>query len=114
MRLYTFTNMYLSQIQKGIQTAHIVGELAKNNNNDFKEWASDHKTIIVLNGGYSSAISELQQEFSAKCAYSSACFWESEEALGGALTAFGIILPEQAYTDEDHWIKQKLIQFNLA
>jgi len=33
MRLYTFVNYYLSSIQQGIQTAHIVSEMSNYSEN---------------------------------------------------------------------------------
>lgn len=105
MRLYTFINMYLSSIQQGIQTAHIVSELfTKYDDQDFclediKEWAENHKTIIVLNGGYSSNIEELRTFFfEPENFYPWVEFRESYDALDNALTGIGIILPERIYT----------------
>jgi hypothetical protein len=104
LRLYTFINFYLSSIQQGIQTAHIVHELF----NKYKfssqtcalhidEWALNHKTIIVCNGGGTIdlkagiAIAEASQ-------YAWAPFYESGDCLSGALTGFGIILPEVIFS----------------
>jgi len=105
MRLYTFTNMYLSDIQRGIQTAHIVSNLySKYYTHDdgtmieqLDDWASLHKTIIVLNGGYSQHIQALHLLMSEQSEYPFAQFRESDEALDGALTAVGIVIPERIY-----------------
>ncbi len=68
-RLYTFINFYLSSIQQGIQTAHIVSELflkynTKNAPSKFQEvlnkWANIDKTIVILNGGSSF---DIRQDF---------------------------------------------------
>lgn len=97
MRLYSVTNMYLSDIQKGIQTAHIVSELSKiDKNADYKEWAENYKTIIVLNGGYSQNIQNIS-EIIGNSTLQGVAFTESEEALGGALTATGVVVPEKFY-----------------
>lgn len=61
LRLYSFTNYYLSDLQKGLQTAHLVSEMftkyvtGKHKKMLF-EWATNHKTIIILNGGNSNGV----------------------------------------------------------
>lgn len=106
MRLYTFTNMYLSPIQRGIQSAHVTHDLfVKYNehidfemNNILFDWAKNHKTMIVLNGGYSSTLFELIDLFDdPRNPYPFEKFHEAEESLGGALTCVGIVLPEKIY-----------------
>jgi hypothetical protein len=106
LRAYYFGNMYLSSIQQGIQAAHVtaemftkfptqVGDRAKM----LHSWANDHKTMILLNAGYGSEIRELMKMFvDAANPFPYAAFWESEEALDGALTSIGIILPEYIWT----------------
>jgi len=97
--------MYLSSIQNGIQPAHCVAEMfVKYSTQDpeqyrtLYDWAENHKTMIVLNGGYSD---NLQQLVNLLCVeknlYPWACFCESKEALNDALTCVGIILPERIY-----------------
>ena len=110
MRFYAFGNMYLSSIQQGIQAAHVVGEMFIN----FPEtewtatgepdhylytWAVNHKTMILLNGGYGSNLHDLYEFFNqkGKNPYPYAKFHESGEALDGALTSVGIVLPEKIY-----------------
>lgn len=105
MRAYFFGNMYLSSIQQGIQSAHVLGEMfIKYTQPDdmeteiLYEWAKDHKTMILLNGGYSEAIRDLYQFLeSAENPYPFAKFHEGIDALDGALTSVGIILPEKIY-----------------
>ena len=55
-RLYTFVaGLYLSELQKGLQTAHVVGELFADTELLSKQrdallnWAQTDKTIIILN-----------------------------------------------------------------
>lgn len=107
MRLYSLTNMYLSPIQKGIQTAHALHELYEKYHFSshpaslkINQWAKDHKTIIVLDGGFQSAIAESVELFydiyhTLHLPY--AFFKEEENALNGALTAACIIVPESIY-----------------
>jgi len=104
-RLYTFINFYLSQIQQGIQSAHIVSELfTKYENNALmtgiiKTWARSHKTIIVCNGGNSAGISEFSDVFQDS-PYPYADFYEDMDSLGGVRTGIGIILPEAIFKCE--------------
>jgi hypothetical protein len=103
MRLYTFCNYYLSSIQQGIQTAHVVSELMYKHcsENQFKmiqDWAKYHKTIVVCNGGNSKDIEDLHTFFCNKeNPYPLADFAEDEQSLNSALTCVGIILPEEIY-----------------
>lgn len=120
MRAYFFGNMYLSSIQQGIQAAHCLGEMfvkypdledsnwAKDHTEDQEkyemliDWAKNHKTMILLNGGYSENLRVLAQSFDQPYnLYPFATFSESKEALDGALTCVGIILPERIYNNVD-------------
>ena len=105
-RLYSFINMYLSQIQQGIQTAHIVHELfnkyyvmSSAAPTRLRDWSQSHKTIIVLNGGEGRAIDEMLEvtkPFAAKLDLPFADFHE-DEGLGNIRTGFGIVLPEEIF-----------------
>lgn len=108
LRLYTFVNFYLSSIQQGIQSAHIAHELFvkyKNNKNQIEkiyEWATDHKTMIVLNGGPNQSIIEINNLFNDIVSdllfitpFTS--FYEDDPSLGGIMTSVGIILPEEIF-----------------
>lgn len=104
-RAYFFGNMYLSSIQQGIQAAHVVGEMSVKyyaamdggdpDGETFYQWATHDKTMVLLNAGYSEEIHSLVQMFSRKGnSFPWAKFHEDEDALDGALTCVGIILPE--------------------
>jgi hypothetical protein len=105
MRAYFFGNMYLSSIQQGIQAAHVLGEMfIKYTQPDdmetemLHEWAKNHKTMILLNGGYSESIRDLYEFLkSSENPYPFADFHEGQDALDGALTSVGIVLPEKIY-----------------
>jgi len=102
--------MYLSSLQVGLQSAHVIGDMfvkyehtnTKNNHLEKKsmlfDWAEHHKTMILLNGGYSENlymwIDFLKMEDNN---FPWTFFRESEEALDSALTSVGIILPERIY-----------------
>ena len=117
MRAYFFGNMYLSSIQQGIQAGHVIGEMSvkygANPDSMFSEWAKDHKTMILLNSGMSSNLSDIVKHLSkSDNPFNWAPFFESREALDGALTSVGIILPEEIYSvkssgdpvrDRLHW-----------
>lgn len=106
MRLYTFINYYLSSIQQGIQSAHIVSELFAHKFEPkkasmIKNWAVNHKTIICCNGGNNKSLDELVALFSSlENPYPFIEFYEDEESLGGVRTGVGIILPEHVYDVE--------------
>ena len=107
--------MYLSRLQFGLQTAHVVseigvrwqtGQITTDAYTYFWKWAQNHKTIIILDGGYSENLVRLEDLFfTAENPYPWAAFCEDPLALGsgitegrpGALTAVGIILPERIY-----------------
>lgn len=108
MRAYFFGNMYLSSIQQGIQAAHVVAEMfircgsveaATNGTQSIlHQWADEHKTMVLLNAGYSQEIYNLIDFFKDKTnPFPWASFKEGTDALDGALTCVGIILPEEVY-----------------
>ncbi len=104
MRLYTFVNYYLSPIQHGIQTAHVVSELSVKYYNPSShhymlyDWAKNHKTIIVLNGGNQANLQEILLFLSdPDNQYPYTHFCEDEQSLNNALTCVGIVIPEYVY-----------------
>ena len=112
MRAYYFGNMYLSSIQQGIQAAHVTAEILLKYvtiTEDYEitgdskrimawQWAKDHKTMVLLNAGYGENIRDLVAFFDDfENPYPWADFHEGEDALDGALTCAGIILPEKIY-----------------
>jgi len=105
MRLYSFTNYYLSPIQQGIQTAHLVGEMSQKtlvDNGYYHRWVNYYKTIIVLNGGNNFALRELSIRLKqlTECYdfyQTVSSFYEDRESLNGAITAVGLIVPEEVY-----------------
>lgn len=115
MRAYFFGNMYLSSIQQGIQAKHVgdemdlkyfpmpteVGECcfhATQQTVTLADWKKNHKTVVLLNAGYSSTIRDIQAfMMDNDNHYPWAVFHEGDDALDGALTGLGIILPEKIY-----------------
>jgi hypothetical protein len=105
LRLYSFVNFYLSDIQKGIQTGHMAVDLVREYGDEdilpkhcdlVADWADNHKTFIVLNGG-----NNLMLDNTANiCAYSGlpwTTFYEDEESLGGLRTCVGVVVPENYF-----------------
>ncbi|TFH02542.1 MAG: hypothetical protein E4H14_17545 [Candidatus Thorarchaeota archaeon] len=106
MRLYTFCNYYLSSIQQGIQSAHLVHDLFVKYQEDglesynLFEWASKHKTMVVLNGGNSEDLLSMYTNlglFAIKMNYPHALFCEDKASLNSAVTCVGAVLPEPIY-----------------
>ena len=98
-RAYILTNYYLSQLQCGLQSAHVISEMAMKKHKHFKQWATDDKTIIILNGGNSAQLAQFETfcKTDVNNNYCWAAFREDEMSLNGALTAVGIILPDNIY-----------------
>lgn len=111
MRFYGFGNYYLSSLQQGLQAGHVVGEFLGTldiNSVQFKiarEWARDHKTMILLNGGNSAGIQAIFDKFkefeSQGMDLPFMKFHEDEQSLGGALTYAGIVVPEHIYSQTE-------------
>ena len=104
-RAYFFGNMYLSSIQQGIQAAHVVADMfikyddsQETNFHTLREWADEHKTVVLLNAGFSTEIRDLIAMFeSSQNPFPWDYVCEAEEALDGAYTSIGIILPQSIY-----------------
>lgn len=115
LRFYCFVNYYLSPIQQGIQAGHCAVDLVKADlgprlNEVVEQWATDHKTFIVLNGGNhqslcktANVLARLSDDFA------SAEFYEDEDSLGGLLTCVGVVLPKSIFSAE---IYTKLVWSN--
>lgn len=105
MRCYHFCHVYLSDIQKGIQSAHAQMELfvkypfnpCNNQSIDLYEWATHHKTMICLNGGNSASLIKTKNLLEG-CSYPWSVFYEDEDSLNSTITNVAIVLPERIYT----------------
>jgi hypothetical protein len=120
LRLYTFINFYLSSIQQGIQSGHVLGDMFVKYKYNFDKssliynWAEFHKTMIVLNGGPSIGIKEILEfldaeadDFSFIAPY--APFYEDDISLEGIMTGVGIILPEEIYDAVSYRVAKNLV-----
>jgi hypothetical protein len=106
LRLYSFVNYYLSDLQRGLQTAHLVSEIFTKYifcNDDIAtvldKWACEDKTIIILNGGNCEELSYKFNIINKVRGYPYAMFCEDMNSLYGALTCVGLIFPQ--FSKED-------------
>ncbi len=109
LRGYFFSNMYLSDKQHGIQTSHTVAVMASRygrgpegypERDMYYQFVDHGMTKIVLNGGYQSTLQKVYEILETVCpklGLPYARFYEEQDALNGALTNVGVILPEEIY-----------------
>lgn len=99
LRCYTWTIFQLSSIQQGIQAGHAAIELvAHSTDNLVREWATQWKTLICLNGGTTKNVLDLIAYLSdERNPYSWAKFVEAEDFLAGITTSVAIVLPERVF-----------------
>lgn len=138
-RFYGFGNYYLSSLQQGLQSAHCIADMfvkyRKENlpQETVYEWAQNHKTMVLLNGGNSLTLSEIHKFFielkDLGMDLPFSLFHEDEQSLNGALTYVGIVVPSEIYEfsaaircgekvpKDDDWqtkLALKLNEFGLA
>lgn len=100
MRMYGFVMYNLSGIQKGIQFGHAVVEYSRYawdgnpNYTAYKEFADNHKTFILLDGGGSCDIQNRAIEL-GQLGIPYASFYEPD--LNDSLSAITFIIPEEVY-----------------
>lgn len=108
LRAYFFGNMYISPIQHGIQAAHVVTKMAARYCNNYEatgdvffDWADVGVTKILLNGGYHSNLEAVYAILEYLCpplGLPFGKFHEEVDALNGALTSVGVVVPEEIYS----------------
>jgi len=118
LRCYTFTLYQLSSIQQGIQAGHAAVELGMKaykrqmtglDNTDFTmyhEWATEWKTMVLLNGGGTAELVELLW-FLKRGPFPYSTFHESIDSLDGILTSVAIILPASIFTSAERLRKSR-------
>lgn len=107
MRFYGFGNYYLSSLQQGLQAGHAAVDLyvkyhlAEQQNSQqvmYADWAANHKTMVLLNGGNSADLQDLFNFLNTdENPYPFVKFHEDEVSLNNALTYVGMILPPKIY-----------------
>lgn len=130
MRMYFFVMGNLSGRQQGIQAGHAAVEYSRYADEEtqqrYVEFADNHKTFILLDGGGSNDMQNRMREL-ASFGITLAPFYEPD--LNNSLSAIAFILPEEIYSidlvadpgvegDEDYArrysIKSHISQFRLA
>ncbi len=119
MRAYFFTNMYLSSLQQGLQSAHCTANIYAryttysegcNQLEMLRLWSLEHQTIIILNGGFSSNLIDIKLLFDdPNNPYPHSSFKESCDALNNALTCVGIVVPERIYEGASFIRRDKML-----
>ena len=104
-RLYAFVaNHYLSPLQCGLQTAHVVSEMFHESvplqRDALEQWAGEDKTIIICGAGNHKGVvdcwSEIERINSAlPTMLPGAIFREDEQSMNGMATACGVIVPKK-------------------
>lgn len=106
MRLYVFVSFYCVGIQSGIQAGHLAHELVYDyisvggscEASKTRDWAENHKTMIVLGSGEHTDQLELAdklEQLGSVLSLPTSRFYEP--GLNNTLTATGIIVPEHIY-----------------
>lgn len=94
--MYCLAERHLSSIQKAIQSAHAIVEysLQFGETEEYKSWAKNDKTIIVLDGGNVKDMDEIVEKFSAfEIPWMS--FFEPD--LDNIRTAIAVLVDERVY-----------------
>jgi hypothetical protein len=98
LRLYCFVDWMLSSIQQGIQTGHAAVDLVRKypRNAMVSDWADNHKTFIILNGGDYEGVREALR-ITSETKFPFVPFYESKRANGGRITCVAVVLPETVF-----------------
>jgi len=112
-RLYSFVaNHYISPLQCGLQTAHVVSEMATAAScspaspatTDFHTWAREDKTIIICGAGNHKGVRDCYDQLYmlgfTELALQVAIFHEDLESMNCMATACGVIVPEKYWNVE--------------
>lgn len=102
-RLYSFVaNHYLSPLQCGLQTAHVVSEISRRNMikyDTYTQWAEKDKTIIICGAGNHKGVvdcwAELKRTGIDTHLVAGAIFYEDEQSMNCMATACGVIVPQK-------------------
>lgn len=106
MRLYSFVNAnYLKHVQHGLQTAHALAEMYEKygfslESNLLHDWARNHKTIIILDGGDCFDLHDIVKfliKNDKKLNLPFSYFKEDARSLHNALTAVTVVVPPEIY-----------------
>ena len=124
MRRYFFTNFYVAGIRVGIQAGHSAEEMwaktvkrylekpTKKNRAALQylvQFAEDHKTWILLNGGDHDALHNLITFLNKKENPYSFDFFK-EPGLNNAITSVTLVLPERMYDETANAVGKALLK----
>jgi hypothetical protein len=108
----------MNSLQYGLQTGHVISEMALQNNANYFEWASKHKTIIICDAINLAGLFRVQKlliDFTSmigslsKVFYPVESFNEDEASLGGIMTCVGAVIPEDIYDFPLHYPESKYL-----
>jgi hypothetical protein len=109
-RFYSFANLAIMPLQKGLQTAHLVSEVFVKYMYSSSaqapitfEWAQNHKTVIILNGGFHGDLISLYETLdplAEELGLPVVKFHEDEQTMNKMCTTVGIIVPSDIYNLE--------------
>ena len=101
-RMYSFVLRQLNPMQKGVQTTHAVVEYAEKqgkDNEDYRKWANEDKTLIVLDGGIYQDMMEIRGNL-FKFGIKFAPFYEPD--LNHMCTAIAVLADERVWNLEKY------------
>lgn len=95
-RMYCLAERHLSSIQKAIQSSHAIVEysLMYGNSPEYKQWAKNDKTIIILDGGNSIDLEDIKIHL-IDMQYPFEVFYEPD--MGNFMTAIAFLVPNKIY-----------------
>lgn len=100
-RMYVFVERHLSPLDKGIQSAHAVVEYANlfGEEEEYKLWSRENKTLILLNGGVVSDLEKIANDlFEDEIKFS--VFKEPD--MNNIITSVAVLVDEKVYNKKDY------------
>ena len=102
LRMYAITLYSLSPIQQGIQSLHAVVEYSLKSDTEYWDWATSHKTMVVLNGGTTISLKQIATDLD-KIGVEVATF--REEDLDDITTAIAFLVDVRNDTHVTRYLK---------
>ena len=108
-RMYHIVMYNLSPIQKGIQAGHAALEYVEEygHKDQYKEFLENHKTWIILDGGGSEQIKQVQKDLD-DMGVDNAYF--NEPDLNNAMSCVTFLVPEEIYDAEYYARERNLVK----
>lgn len=115
LRMYFLCMYNLSDIQKSIQSLHAVVEyqLKYGKDKEYQDWAKNHKTVIILNGGTSNKgthseygevkqLGSMEQHFQILKNNKIKCTAFYEPDLNHSMSAIAFLVDERVFNKKDY------------